>query len=231
ARRRRGGRDRRRRRAGPRVRPGRVAGVPGGRRPRAAGVERLLPGVPGGLLSHVEVYGIRHHGPGSARALRGALEEFKPDAVLIEGPPEADPIVELAGEPGMAPPVALLAYSPAPASASGAAGGERGDRRAAFWPSAEFSPEWQAIRYALGAGVPVRFCDLPAAHQLAPPAGTEAENSEGENSEGGGSEEGGSEGEGPGEDGSAPDPAEGIRLDPLGWLANAAGYDDAERWW
>lgn len=187
-------------------------------------------------MSHVEVYGIRHHGPGSARALRGALEEFKPDAVLIEGPPEADPIVELAGEPGMAPPVALLAYSPAPASASGAAGGDRGDRRAAFWPFAEFSPEWQAIRYALGAGVPVRFCDLPAAHQLAPPAGTEAENSEGENSEGGGSEEGGSEGEaaedeGPGEDGSAPDPAEGIRLDPLGWLARAAGYDDAERWW
>ena len=30
-----------------------------------------------------------------------------------------------------------------------------------------FSPEWQAIRYALDAGVPVRFCDLPAGHQLA----------------------------------------------------------------
>src|SRR5690606_19128720 len=76
--------------------------------------------------------------------------------------------------------------------------------------------------------VPVRFCDLPAAHQLAPPAGTEAENSEGENSEGGGSEEGGSEGEaaedeGPGEDGSAPDPAGGIRLGPVGGLARAGG--------
>ena len=40
-------------------------------------------------------------------------------------------------------------------------------RTAAFWPFAVFSPEWQAITYALGAGVPVRFCDLPAAHQLA----------------------------------------------------------------
>jgi hypothetical protein len=38
---------------------------------------------------------------------------------------------------------------------------------AAFWPFAVFSPEWQAIRYALGAGIPVRFCDLPAAYQLA----------------------------------------------------------------
>ncbi|NVI87314.1 DUF5682 family protein [Actinomadura sp. BRA 177] len=150
----------------------------------------LLPRLPGGVLSHVEVYGIRHHGPGSARALRGALEEFKPDAVLIEGPPEADPIVELAGDAGMVPPVALLAYSPAP---------EDGDRKAAFWPFAEFSPEWQAIRYGLGAGVPVRFCDLPAANQLVP------------------------SGEEP--------PEEGIRLDPLGWLAKAAGYDDAERWW
>ena len=40
-------------------------------------------------------------------------------------------------------------------------------KTAAFWPFAVFSPEWQAIRYALGAGIPVRFCDLPAAHQLA----------------------------------------------------------------
>ncbi|RKS69012.1 hypothetical protein BZB76_6151 [Actinomadura pelletieri DSM 43383] len=163
-------------------------------------------------MSHVEVYGIRHHGPGSARALRGALEEFKPDAVLVEGPPEADPIVELAGDPGMVPPVALLAHSPAPAAGSGQGDGGR-DRKAAFWPFAEFSPEWQAIRYALGAGVPVRFCDLPAAHQLVP-ADEKVE-----------TEDDTEEAEAPG------DPAERIRLDPLGWLAKAAGYDDAERWW
>ncbi|MFZ0191602.1 MAG: DUF5682 family protein [Streptosporangiaceae bacterium] len=101
------------------------------------------------------LYGIRHHGPGSARSLRDALVELSPDVVLIEGPPEADGLVELAGDPEMQPPVALLGYVP----------GE--PRTAAFWPFAVFSPEWQAIRYALGAGIPVRFCDLPAAHQLA----------------------------------------------------------------
>ncbi|WP_254715431.1 DUF5682 family protein [Actinomadura sp. NAK00032] len=158
-------------------------------------------------MSHVEVYGIRHHGPGSARALRGALEEFKPDAVLIEGPPEADPIVGLAGDGGMVPPVALLAYSPAPAPGTG-----DGDRKAAFWPFAEFSPEWQAIRYGLAAGVPVRFCDLPAANQLVPATAEDEDADE--------------------DEGRAAEPAaEGIRLDPLGWLAKAAGYDDAERWW
>jgi hypothetical protein len=101
------------------------------------------------------LYGIRHHGPGSARSLRDALIELSPDVVLIEGPPEADGLVELAGDPQMQPPVALLGYVP----------GEPGT--AAFWPFAVFSPEWQAIRYALGAGIPVRFCDLPAAYQLA----------------------------------------------------------------
>ncbi|MGH3201478.1 MAG: DUF5682 family protein [Streptosporangiaceae bacterium] len=101
------------------------------------------------------LFGIRHHGPGSARSLRDALAEMSPDVVLIEGPPEADGLVELAGDPEMQPPVALLGYVP----------GE--PKTAAFWPFAVFSPEWQAIRYALGAGVPVRFCDLPAAHQLA----------------------------------------------------------------
>jgi len=100
-------------------------------------------------------YGIRHHGPGSARSLRAALAATSPDIVLIEGPPEADALVPLVADPDMVPPVALLAYL----------AGEQG--KAAFWPFAEFSPEWQAMRYALRAGVPVRFCDLPAANQLA----------------------------------------------------------------
>src|SRR5579863_181588 len=110
----------------------------------------------------IKLFGVRHHGPGSARPLRDALAELGPDIVLIEGPPEADGLVELAGDPQMRPPVALLAYVPGQ------------PKTAAFWPFAVFSPEWQAIGYALGADVPVRFCDLPAAHQLAL-AGRDAE--------------------------------------------------------
>ena len=112
-----------------------------------------------GLPSGSTVYGIRHHGPGSARSVRAALAEQRPDVVLIEGPPEADGLVALAADPQMCPPVALLGYVPG------------SPQKAAFWPFAVFSPEWQAIRYALDAGVPVRFCDLPAAHQLAMKAG------------------------------------------------------------
>jgi hypothetical protein len=87
--------------------------------------------------------------------VRSALAAYAPQVLLIEGPPEADGIVALAGEEGMRPPVALLAH----------VRDEPG--RAAFWPLAEFSPEWVAIRWALEREVPVRFIDLPASHALA----------------------------------------------------------------
>jgi hypothetical protein len=110
-------------------------------------------------MTLIEVFGVRHHGPGSARSVRAALGEMKPDVVLIEGPPEADALVPLVADAEMEPPVALLAYVPGePGKAPGLA--------SSAWPFAVFSPEWQAMRYALDAGVPVRFCDLPAANQL-----------------------------------------------------------------
>src|SRR3954466_6508576 len=101
------------------------------------------------------VFGIRHHGPGSARSLERALDALQPDTVLIEGPPEADALLELASREDMAPPVALLTYVPDEPA------------RAAFYPFARFSPEWRAIRFASEHGVPVRFCDLPAANKMA----------------------------------------------------------------
>ncbi|TDU06168.1 hypothetical protein EDD99_4715 [Streptomyces sp. 846.5] len=106
-------------------------------------------------IEGVALLGVRHHGPGSARAVAAALAQYAPDTVLIEGPPEADALLALAAHRDMAPPVALLAHvvdNPA---------------QAAFWPFAAFSPEWVALRHALDHGVPVRFIDLPAAHGFA----------------------------------------------------------------
>ncbi|QFQ99888.1 hypothetical protein F9278_31225 [Streptomyces phaeolivaceus] len=133
--------------------------------------------------------GVRHHGPGSARAVRAVLEAARPRVVLIEGPPEADGLIALAADEDMRPPVALLAH----------AVDEPG--RSSFWPFAEFSPEWVAVKWALAHGVPARFIDLPATHTLA----------------WGRDEETAAE--------------EAVRGDPLAALAEAAGYDDAERWW
>ncbi len=75
-----------------------------------------------GTAADVRVFGIRHHGPGSARSLRAALDAFEPDVVLLEGPADADPLVPLVADEAMAPPVALLAYV------------ADDPRTAAFWP-------------------------------------------------------------------------------------------------
>lgn len=107
--------------------------------------------------------GVRHHGPGSARAVRAALAAHRPKTVLLEGPPEADAVAHLVGKAGLRPPVALLAH----------VAGEPG--RSAFWPLAAFSPEWVALLWAQEHGVPVRFIDLPAAHTLAFDADEQAE--------------------------------------------------------
>jgi hypothetical protein len=101
------------------------------------------------------IFGVRHHGPGSARSVVRALEAFAPEIVLVEGPPEADDIIALARETSMQPPIAILAYA------------TETPKRASFYPFATFSPEWQAIQYALARDVPVRFIDLAIAHALA----------------------------------------------------------------
>lgn len=101
------------------------------------------------------IFGIRHHGPGSARSLRQALAELRPDAILIEGPPEAEDLLPFVLQPEMQPPVALLIYNP------------EQPKQAAYYPFAAFSPEWQALHYGLTNKAVVRFMDLPLTHQFA----------------------------------------------------------------
>ena len=91
------------------------------------------------MTATVEVLGIRHHGPGSARSVARALDELRPDLVLIEGAPELDQVVELLADADMRPPVAGLVYA------------VDDPRRALFYPLAAFSPEWVAARWALDA--------------------------------------------------------------------------------
>lgn len=173
------------------------------------------------------IFGIRHHGPGSARSLLHALEKLEPDLVLVEGPPEADDLLELASDPELKPPVALLIYDPDV------------PRRAAFYPFAVYSPEWQAIQFARRRDIPVRFMDLPHAHRLAralPEAGADEGSSKKDEPE-----DGRPESDAPvAADTSAAktaaplpldDEAAALRRDPLLALARIAGFEDSERWW
>ncbi|ADV66337.1 DUF5682 family protein [Deinococcus maricopensis] len=151
----------------------------------------------------VQVFPIRHHGPGSARSLLGALEALQPDVVLVEGPADADALLPFLAHEALVPPVALLAYVP----------GEEG--RSVMYPFAAFSPEFVAFRWALQRGVRAGFMDLPSSVTLAERDVPEAPQDTTENEAV------------PAE----PSPADLLRRDPLGTMARAAGFTDFERWW
>jgi len=175
----------------------------------------------------VTVFGIRHHGPGCARSLRRALDVLRPDAVVIEGPPDAEDLLSWISHDGLKPPVALLVY---PADEP---------RRAVYFPLAIFSPEWQTLAWAAANKVSVRFMDLPQSHQLALEK-VEEDEARRAAVERTGRADGAPEGDSGGESAGAADvaPAEQVpsasptwRTDPLAIMAEAAGYKDHELWW
>ncbi len=165
----------------------------------------------------LHILGVRHHGPGSARSVRRALERLKPDAILVEGPPDAADVLPLAAHEQMRPPVALLIYA------------HDAPRNAVFYPFAIFSPEWQALAYALTHDVPVRFMDLPLRHQLGDLVRAAGDSGEHEAGDDGIAAVAARDAppESPGLHVSFPS----LRSDPIGALAAAAGYSDGERWW
>ena len=143
-------------------------------------------------MSDLRVFGIRHHGPGSARRLLQALEQWQPDAVLIEFPADAKSELLQVGKFLLEPPVALVIYD------------QQDIQQAYYYPFARFSPEWQALQWAVHNRAAVDAIDLPITHQLAlrkrPQLLT-----------------------------SKTDPQ--LQRDPLGEMATLAGYDDREQWW
>jgi len=148
-------------------------------------------------MTDIHLLGIRHHGPGSCWNILQELERIRPDLILLEGPAEAEALMPFVSYGQMKPPVALLGYQPDV------------PQNAVFYPFADFSPEWQALRYALRENVTLRFFDLPLAHSLA----FEAERKDGN------------------EPVEADDEAIKQPGDPFDLLAEAAGYTDGESWW
>ena len=184
--------------------------------------------------SEPHIFGIRHHGPGSARSLLQALYQLEPDCLLIEGPPEADGLIPFVGQADMEPPLALLLYAKDDA------------KQAVFYPFARYSPEWQALQFGVAHNIPTRFFDLPVAyrfaHEMAEKERRSADKSDAEPEEQvvdqGDAQPAEDSPDTMEQDASASDPftpeptaQPTLREDPLLWLARAAGYTDGERWW
>lgn len=79
-----------------------------------------------------------------------------------------------------------------------------------FWPFAEFSPEYQATLWAVANNATVRFIDLPSSARVTPVDGVDKADELEANVE--------------------TEVAPHLR-DPIGTLAQAAGYEDGESWW
>lgn len=102
----------------------------------------------------MRIFPVRHHSPAAALQLQTLIRRLRPAVVLIEGPADADPLVDLLLDPETLPPVAVYAYRSADQVQS------------LFYPFCQYSPEYVALRTGREVGAEVRFCDLPARTQL-----------------------------------------------------------------
>ena len=98
----------------------------------------------------VVFFPVRHHSPAAACLLADLIDSIRPAAVLIEGPSDYNPhLDELLLEHEL--PIAVYSYFRDPA----------GQRRGAYYPFSDYSPEWTALDRAWRVGAALRFIDLP----------------------------------------------------------------------
>jgi len=174
----------------------------------------------------LHILGIRHHGVGSAKYIAEALAALKPDIILVEGPPELDAVTSWVNHKEMKPPVSVLAYNVDEPS------------QAVFYPFTHFSPEWQAMNYALKNEVKLQMMDLPLSHSFGIELAKRAEMQKlleeqmAKAAENEGKTEDTSEKE---EENNIATPEEiipePIAKDPISHLAELSGYNDSELWW
>ena len=160
----------------------------------------------------VHVFGVRHLSPGAAHHLRQVLNRLQPEAVLVEGPSDADEQIAHLVHEETRPPLALLAYT------------RTRPVRSILYPLAEYSPEWVALTWAIQNRRRVHFIDLPAAvflemHQ--PRAEPKAEESDEADKKPTQSEK----------RSEASEHTQAYLDDPYQAIARLAGDPDHETWW
>jgi hypothetical protein len=145
-------------------------------RDAALDVGALTAKVDGILAEPLYWFPVRHHSPAIARRIAQCIRERKPKIVFIEGPHEAQGMIEFLIDSKTRPPVAIyssfrddLALAGAPPTIPPTPV----PRYSVWYPVVSYSPEYVAMQTAQQIGAPAFFIDLPhyALHRQQPSAG------------------------------------------------------------
>jgi len=103
------------------------------------------------LNKDIVFFPIRHHSPACSYHVERAIELYKPDCILIEGPSDTDSLIpHIANEDTVLPISIYYSYKDK----------EEG-RHACYYPLLDYSPEYVSLKNAVQNGVEAHFIDLP----------------------------------------------------------------------
>jgi len=107
---------------------------------------------------------VRHHSPAIARRLAQAIHQRQPKLIFIEGPAEAQAMIEFLVDSKTKPPVAIYSSFrediPAPTIPAGSPAASP-PRHSVWYPVVSYSPEYVAMSLAKQSGAAAVFMDLP----------------------------------------------------------------------
>ncbi|MGO0061944.1 DUF5682 family protein [Brevibacillus fluminis] len=101
------------------------------------------------FAQQVVYFPIRHHSPACSYHLLQTIAAYQPQIILIEGPDNSNPIIDVLSHEDTKPPVSIYyAYSVEQHNYS------------CYFPLLAYSPEYVAMKEARRLGIPARFIDL-----------------------------------------------------------------------
>lgn len=112
--------------------------------------------------SNVVFFPVRHHSPACAFHLKKVINEFNPEIILIEGPADANKVMQYLNHEDTKTPVCIYySYSDSKGLVD-----ESKEKYMCYYPFLDFSPEMAALRQAAAKGIPAEFMDLSYAQIL-----------------------------------------------------------------
>jgi hypothetical protein len=130
-------------------------------RAAALDLDALVKRVDGVLADPLFWFPVRHHSPAIARQVGDCIRARKPKIVFIEGPSEAQAMIEFLIDTKTRPPVAIYSSFRDDAAVAAAPPGAAVPRQSVWYPVVSYSPEYVAMLAAREVGAQVVFIDLP----------------------------------------------------------------------